>query len=463
VSSTIADVASQPTPRAPFGQYAPPGNASSSAVPAAIADWSAAQRALFRFAFAYFVLYSFPFPLGQIPGTEKVAEWYGKLWEAIVPWVGAHVLRLREPVQMLFNGSGDKTSDYVQNFTILCIAAIAAVVWSLVDRRRRQYAALHHWLRVYVRYVLGATMLSYGGFKVIQSQFPHPRLGTLLESYGESSPMHLLWTFMGFSYAYNVFAGLGEMLGGVLLFWRRTTTVGALLLMTVLGNVVILNYTFDVPVKLYSTNLLIMAAFLLLPDARRLADVLLFNRATAPTDQGARFATWKRPAQLLVKYVLVLGAIYMPLHTSWEGRNTYGDGAKKPMLYGIWEVQSFTRNHQVLPPLLTDTTRWRRVIINNSQFASVRLMNDSSRAFALRMDSTGVERDSTRARFELWAPADSTRRFPFTYVRPDRDHMSLTGVFKGDTLDVTLTRRDEAKMLLLSRGFHWINEFPFNR
>jgi hypothetical protein len=50
----------------------------------------------------------------------------------------------------------------------------------------------------------------------------------------------------------------------------------------VLSNVVALNFSYDVPVKLFSSHLLGMALFLLIPDARRLVNVFFLNRPTQP-------------------------------------------------------------------------------------------------------------------------------------------------------------------------------------
>ena len=49
------------------------------------------------------------------------------------------------------------------------------------------------------------------------------------------------------------------------------------------------------------------------------------------------------------------------------------------------------------------------------------------------------------------------------YTRVDPDHLTLEGKLGGSTLAVTLERVDPGSMLLMSRGFHWINEVPFNR
>ena len=125
-----------------------------------------------------------------------------------------------------------------------------------------------------VRFTLATAMLLYGAEKVIPEQFGTPLPSDLLEPIGEGSPMHLLWTFMGTSIPYVIFTGAAEMLGGLLLAARRTTLLGALVCIGVLSNVVMLNLSYDVPVKLYSSHLLLMAVFLAAPDLRRLAVAL---------------------------------------------------------------------------------------------------------------------------------------------------------------------------------------------
>jgi len=42
-------------------------------------------------------------------------------------------------------------------------------------------------------------------------------------------------------------------------------------------------------------------------------------------------------------------------------------------------------------------------------------------------------------------------------------HLELEGKVGADDLRVRLERFDPTKMLLMSRGFRWINEEPFNR
>jgi len=190
--------------------------------------WSLPLRVGFRFAFAYFALFCFPFPISALPYTGTLGGWYNQLWNWIVAWAGKHLLHMANPISPAFTGSGDTTYGWVFLLCQLLVAAVAVLLWSALDRRRDNYQKLHAWLRLYVRLYLGATLLTYGAFKVIPSQMPSPWLWRYLETYGDSSPMGLLWTFMGASPAYEAFTGSVEMLGGILLFVPRLSTLGAL-------------------------------------------------------------------------------------------------------------------------------------------------------------------------------------------------------------------------------------------
>lgn len=424
-------------------------------------DWGLARRIAFRFAFLYFVLYNFPSPVDQLPGMSWLSEAYGKPWEAFVPWVGKHLLHLPQDITVLPNGSGDTTFNYVQVLCFLVLAVVGTGLWSLVDARRTRYPKAQEALRVYLRYVLGVAMLSYGISKVIKMQFPFPSPERLLQPYGESSPMGLLWTFMGYSTGYTVFGGLAEMLGGLLLFFRRTLTLGALVVAAVMTNVVMLNFCYDVPVKLYSSHLLLMAVFLLLPDLRRLAHVLVLNRATEPVVLRTPFqARWMERSRPVVKF-LFIGVVLVTLTRSvLEGYHQYGDDAPTPPLYGLYEVETFTRNGQAAQPLTTDDKQWRALIVNRYGGLAVKLMNGSTSRFRMKNDA-----EKKTLELATFGPGvqDSGDKLVLIYSQPDPEHLVLEGPVQNEALSIRLRKVDESKYLLVNRGFHWINESPFNR
>ncbi|MEA2603470.1 MAG: hypothetical protein QOF89_4462 [Acidobacteriota bacterium] len=419
-----------------------------------VPQWGLARRILFRFVFVYFLIYLLPFPLDVIPGLEKVIQKYQDLWNALVPWVGEHVFHVGIPAQPA--GSGDTTYNYVQIFCYAVLAATVALVWTLLDRRRPSYARLHEGFRIYVRFALATVMLGYGMAKVFKGQFPDPPLDRLLQTYGNSSPMGILWTFMGASTAYTVFSGLCEVVGGLLLTTRRTALLGALVSMGVLANIVMLNFCYDVPVKLYSSHLFLMGLFIAAPDLKRLANLLVLNRRVEPVEPYRLFARpWLHRASLVLRTLLIGSLAGYLLYGAYQARKEYGDLAPRSPLYGVWNVDEFVVDGAVRPPLVTDTVRWRRMVFEYPGFVSIQPMNESSRrvAYMLKLGKNTMT---------LNKRGDSKGLSTLSYQQPGPGFMALEGTLNGQKIRARLSRQDNS-FLLVNRGFHWVNEYPFNR
>lgn len=239
------------------------------------AKWSQGSLIAFRFLFAYFVLYIFASPLQLLSGSSTLFEFLTEGYMNLCGWVAGDIMGL-EFSKREANGSGDTTFNYIQIFLFAFFSLVIALLWSVIDRKRNEYEKLLYWLTILLRYYLAVVMIGYGFAKVFKTQFPFPTTYRLYQSYGESSPMGLLWTFMGYSTAYNIFTGLGEVIGGFLLLFRRTRLLGALIVVAVMSNVVMLNFSYDVPVKLFSSHILVLAIFILLPDMKRLLNLFLF-------------------------------------------------------------------------------------------------------------------------------------------------------------------------------------------
>ena len=412
--------------------------------------WHPLTRTAFRFAFVYLLLYNLPFPLTAIPYVDKAAEWYNSFWTWIVPRLAKAVLN-RE-VATVFNGSGDRTYDYLLVALLLLISLVIAVVWTVVDRKRLSYPTLYRWLNLYTRFYLGTVMIGYGAFKVISSQFAPPSLDRLMQTFGESSPMGLLWTFMGASEPYTMFVGFAEMISGILLFPRKTSTLGALMSIGVLSNVVALNFSYDVPVKLYSSHLLAMAIFVLLPDARRLANFFILNRPTERVREEPLFrrTVWHRGALVLASLFLI-AVVGTSLYQSYDQRRTF-IGQRSP-LYGVWEVEEFSLGQ---PTPTTSAQRWRRIVFDSPYRVVVQTATELNERYGLQLDQE--KRTLTLRKRE-----DPSWNTVLTYEQVSPEVITLAGAFNGSEMTARLRRSEERKFLLTDRGFHWINEFPFNR
>jgi uncharacterized membrane protein YphA (DoxX/SURF4 family) len=428
------------------------------------AAWSLAHRLFFRFLAVYFLLYSLPNPgtfsiFTSVPFGATVFRWYVNVWRAICPWVGSHVFHLTgRAITYVPTGSGDTTLNYIENMLFVLVALAAALIWSVLDRKRKDYRQVEPWLRLLVRYTLAFTLLGYGFAKIFPLQFRPPNLQRLIEPYGDFSPMGALWRFMGASVPYIIFAGAAEATAGLLLLFRRTTTLGSLVAFGVLLNVMVLNYCYDVPVKLYSTNLVLMAVWLASGDFRRLLDVLVHNRVTAPADQSApRFSRrWARVSALAFQILFVGYTLFGTVYGGWRGYQAAYIHPQRPPIYGLYQVQQFVLNGREIPPLITDGARWRTMIAEFPGFITVKMMNDSLRGYQARFDAA-------KSDLTLSEPNQKAKTYSLHYARPGADQLTLEGDIADGRVSIRLRKIDASKFLLMSRGFHWISEVPFNR
>jgi multidrug transporter EmrE-like cation transporter len=273
-----------------------------------------------------------------------LASSYLSLWQALTPWVARTVFHLSGPALVYRRtGSADTTLDYVQEFCLLILALATTVLWSILDRRRKDYSRLYAWLRLLVRYTLSFTLFTYGLVKIFLLQFRPITLDRFVEPYGHFSHMGVLWNFMSASVPYIIFAGLCEITPAVLLLFRRTTTLGALTAFGVLLNVVMLNFCYDVPVKLYSINLLLMAIFLATPEVRRLTHVLLLNRTadSSSLPQIRSEILWARMASTGFQIALVGYFLFGQIKSNWTVYRSVYVHPDRPPIYGLYRVEAF--------------------------------------------------------------------------------------------------------------------------
>jgi uncharacterized membrane protein YphA (DoxX/SURF4 family) len=423
--------------------------------------WNLATRIGFRFCFVYFGLYCLTTQiLGSLFTNPEVdVPDPSTLWpmRQMIFWTAAHIFRVAHPLVYSGSGSGDKTFDWVAAFCLLIFALLATIIWSFLDRRRENYATLYKWFRVCIRLALVSQMFSYGLAKAVPLQMPFPFLTKLLEPFGSFSPMGVLWSSVGASPAYEIFAGCAEMLGGILLIFPRMTTLGALVCLIDSAYIFTLNMTYDVPVKLFAFHLILMSLFLLAPEFSRLADFFLSNRTAAASTQPALFRTRRaNRVALAVQIVIGMWLIGINAYGSWSEWHTFGSGRPKSALYGIWNVEQLSIDGQTRSPLLNDYDRWHRVIFDFPERMSFQRMDDT---FVTYSSSINVKEGTlvlTQHSPENW-------KADFHFQRPAQDQLTLDGKMDGHTIHMQLQLVDRNKFLLVNRGFHWIQEYPYNR
>jgi len=417
------------------------------------ASWPMLTRIAFRFVFIYFLLWILP--LNNVEGYVPALEDFQiQCWDWIVSFVAEKILHVVTPAK----SQADTSWEFVRLFTIAVISLLGTVIWSIIDRKRKSYNRLQFFYFAFIRYYLAISLLVYGLAKVMKVQFPDPDMTNLMRPLGNLSPMGLLWSFMGYSKTYNLFTGTAEVLGSLLILYRRTTLLGALIIIAVMSNVVMLNFTYRVNVKIISCHLLFMSVLLVVPNIKRLANFFIFNRPTAVESEIILF---KKPYQhrlyLVVKIIFIAYLLVFNIDRQIENQNKYGYGKPTSPLNGVYDTQLFVFNSDTLPPLTSDTTRWLQVSLYLQERATngrivVQYMNKQQRSFSLDLDTLKKE-------MLLTSRKDPNDKSILSYHH-DTIGLVLTGRFKADSVLIKMDRFNLNKLRLLNSEFIWANADP---
>ncbi len=402
--------------------------------------WPRWKLIAFRFGFAWLVLWLTLHCWVFVP-SETVLVALFRAWHAISTWLGA-LLGLDVP-PFEPTGSGDQLWCYLQALANVLIAVVVAIVWSWRSQARA-YPRLADASITVLRFTLAAIMIGYGMAKLVPMQFPPLWLGRYDDTLGTMSPMGLLWTFMGQSQAYVHFAGAAEVLGSVLLLWRRTYVIGAAILIGVMTNVVLLNVCYDVCVKLFSLTILVLLFVLVAPQARRLAGAMLgyAAREVPPRVRGTVAAEGVRRALKIIAILMI--AVYAYRH--WVVGDWLRAWRTPTVLQGSWRAERVWIDGVERAPLFTDNARWRKLIFHEYGL-TIRFATD-------RREHMRVEVDP---KAQTIVVSKGVFRNVWQFERPDDDHL----VIHSAHVDAELVREPEP--LLKTRGFQWVQEAPFNR
>ncbi|AEU34711.1 hypothetical protein [Granulicella mallensis] len=440
--------------------------------PATTADaepihWTPLTRIAFRLVFCYCLLYVFC--CGNVTlwklipfAGETVEAWLAKPFWRPAQWLGQHLFHLQGVSALLHqSGSGDKPLDWIAFGLMLIVAVVAALVWTVLDRNRTEYRTLFRWFSFVLRLAISYDMLAYGLSKVFPLQMTPPSLAVLNEPVGNTSPMIMLWTLIGLSPVYEIICGIVEVCAGLLLPFRRTALLGALLAALSMGNVVLYNFCFDVPVKLYAVHLMLLTLVVLAPDLGPLFNFLL-HRRTSSHGEGMAPVTplGRRIEAICIAALLILGA----------GVMAYQDG----------EVYAQQRENRLHPPSITG--QWHidsaEITVNGISTPHPLLSGGGLPITDIFFEPTGHAnlRATDRVLWRARTKYDETKHtFWMTWVgqgpadynvsQPDPSHLVLASagdVKNGYILHLTRVPLPQ-HYPLLDRGFHLINEWPFER
>ncbi|NQZ76272.1 MAG: hypothetical protein HRT61_09190, partial [Ekhidna sp.] len=241
-------------------------------------SWSPYRRISFRFFFIYFFL------------TTTIWSWFGTFsWfsflsdfdtsftEAYTHFFNSYIYQVKEEL-VPTRGSGDTSMGWATLYAQFFLSAIGAAIWSAIDRKREHYQITSLIIRNVIRHYVILIACVYGIIKLFGLQMPSPSNSYYATDLGHFSGMRFSWNFIGYSKGYEFFSGLMEVLVAVFLLYRRTILLDSLLGIGVFANVFLLNVSYDIPVKIFSFQLLFACIYLSYPSLKRILNFFVLNK-----------------------------------------------------------------------------------------------------------------------------------------------------------------------------------------
>ncbi len=283
-----------------------------------------------------------------------------------------------------------------------------------------------YWLQVILRYFLAYIFLVYGFAKVFKLQF-NSFPSTLDTPVGDLSGLQLTWRFFGYSYAYTVFVAASQIIGSMLLFFRRTTTLAVVILLPVVANIVFVNFTHSIPVKLYSGIYLVMLLYLLLADFKRLKALFWDNLPFAKRELPV-FAQSKR--LLVMKYLLIVIFFAIAIGDNYYSYVIYAKVTTP--LQGAWEVQNYQLNGVTLA-VAADATVWKKVYFDTDKLVAIKTSKPRPQRFLSTLDSA-------KQTIKLKNPQTEELFVEGEYELSSENQLIIKVSNESDTIRVTLNK-----------------------
>jgi hypothetical protein len=179
---------------------------------------------------------------------------------------------------------------------------------------REKYPRLLHWLRyfcAFMLYMYGTSKLLHFQFNLQSELAPRP-IGSL-------NGYQLTWYYFGVSRVYACILGLTQVAGATLLLFRKTTLIGALAMLPVMANILLINIFILVnDYGPYVVSTLICISLLIVLWHQRIGlFTLLWSTQNGEPERSKRTHWWIRSSIVLIAAAIMMVAV---LHRMQDSR-----------------------------------------------------------------------------------------------------------------------------------------------
>jgi hypothetical protein len=378
-----------------------------------------------------------PTPLDRVYRSS----WFLKFVEsffaaiAILNTASELVQLLPEKIQKKLGENFISQTLWGQTLISLLFAIAYSVYWHRKEIKNRINSGKRHaWFRGILRYWLVFEICTYGFAKILKTQF-----GTSYNwvdtPVGQLNGFELTWNYFAHSYVFALIIASFQIGGSILLLFRRTTLLGAAILLPVMVNIVLVNFFYAISPGAFMNSVLFSLGllFLLLLHRSALIGVFLRTRSDLPEPRLGFF-------KYLFRFLAVacaFGLIY------------YFTTLTPPAtLAGKWTVDRLIRNGDTVKAnrWLTDSTAWTTVYMEDYGYLGLcpnPYVYDDDRSTWAR-----YKYDSSKQQLQLiFITGKSAKRDTViaTVSHFDGRHMQWKGVMAKDTVSLLLSKVEKKK------------------
>lgn len=287
--------------------------------------------------------------------TQKNIKWFSKFSLSFLALVGAINTALFVIMPLLpFN-----LSKFIlpAGFLALALSIVFSIGFSIYWHKKEKKGFSNSikyisWLSTLIRYWIAFLLLDFGFQKIFEVNFNYSyHINDSLAS--ALTGQELTWKYYGFSYGLALILALFQIIGSILLLFKRTILLGVVVLLPVILNIVLINIFYSIGLITLFTSILITLGLVTLMLQQKVDIIHFFNlyKNTLPSI-GTNFS--RSIARILCILIPLLFVIYY---------NNSVHLSKK--YFGKWKVESMTRNGRLISEneWQKDTLAWKTIYI----------------------------------------------------------------------------------------------------
>ena len=161
-----------------------------------------------------------------------------------------------------------------------------------------------------------------------------------------------------------------------------------------------------------------------------------------------------RKVFLGLQVLIAICILYSTILNSIETEKTSGQNAPHVPLYGVYNTAYFIRNNDTIPPLETDSLRWKQLVIDDSSWNQSGIIQFSTGMKIFY----NVQADTVKRILRIQSRTDTAENYFLNYFEPDSNHILLKGIWKKDSIKVLMSKYDLNNYLLHREKFKWIED-----